>query len=137
MAKSEGRVAGELMSRPVVTIGPEEDLRLAARRMLTHRVKRLPVVDDHGRLVGIVSRADLLRMFDQSDEDLQVDISDCLYGPSGEQAGDEVRFGVHDGVVTLTATVSSASHERALVAAVRAVPGVVDVVGSLKRRHPG
>ena len=66
-AKAAGETAAELMSRPAVTIGPGAGVAAAARLMHDRRVKRLPVVDDTGRLVGIVSRADVLSVFDRPD----------------------------------------------------------------------
>lgn len=54
------RAVGEVMTAPVVTVGPELDVRHAAEIMLRRRLKRLPVVNEAGRLVGIVSRVDLL-----------------------------------------------------------------------------
>ena len=59
-AKAAGDIASELMSAPAVTISPQAALPAAARIMDAERVKRLPVVDDRGRLVGIVSRARLV-----------------------------------------------------------------------------
>jgi CBS domain-containing protein len=58
--KAGGLTAGELMTTGVITASPDEHIRTVAQRMLDHDVKRLPVLDG-GRLVGIVSRRDLLR----------------------------------------------------------------------------
>lgn len=57
----EGRTAASIMTRDVVTIGPDQPLTEAARQMLLKRLKRLPVVDSNGRLVGMLSRYDLLK----------------------------------------------------------------------------
>jgi hypothetical protein len=57
----DGRVAAEVMTGPAVTVGPQSSLLAAARLMSARRIKRLPVVDENGRLVGILSRRDLLR----------------------------------------------------------------------------
>ena len=65
--KAEGLSAGDLMTHPAVTARPEDTVEHAARLMYTLQVKRLPVVDAGGYLVGIVSRADLLTVFDRSD----------------------------------------------------------------------
>jgi CBS domain-containing protein len=67
--KAAGLTAGEVMTTHVVTADPDEDIRTAARRMLERGVKRLPVVDN-GRLVGIVSRYDVLRLFHRSKDDV-------------------------------------------------------------------
>jgi CBS domain-containing protein len=65
--KARGTTAGDLMTRPAVTIGAGETVETAARIMYKRRVKRLPVVDADGHLTGIVSRADVLAVFDRSD----------------------------------------------------------------------
>jgi CBS domain-containing protein/nitroimidazol reductase NimA-like FMN-containing flavoprotein (pyridoxamine 5'-phosphate oxidase superfamily) len=59
--KAKGQNAGEIMSQPVRTVHPDEEVRAAAARMVIGGIKRLPVVDDGGRLVGIVTRRDVLR----------------------------------------------------------------------------
>ena len=69
-AKAEARNAAALMTAPAVTVTPQTTLTEAARLMHRRHVKRLPVVDDEGRLVGIVSRADLLHLFLRSDESI-------------------------------------------------------------------
>jgi CBS-domain-containing membrane protein len=66
--------AGELMTSPAITIGPEATVPAAARLMSIHHVRRLPVVDPPGRLVGIVSRRDLLSVFLRPDEEIAADI---------------------------------------------------------------
>ena len=81
LAKARATVAAELMSRPAVTIGQGATLTEAARRLHTAGVKRLPVVDPVGRLVGILSRVDLLKVFLRSDEDLYREIvDDIIFG---------------------------------------------------------
>ncbi len=58
----KGTTAGEVMTSPVITIGPDADIREAARIIDKKRIKRLPVVDSEGRLLGIISRADIIRV---------------------------------------------------------------------------
>ena len=74
--KAEGLTAGDLMTHPAVTVRPEDTIEHAARLMYTLQVKRLPVVDAGGYLVGIVSRADLLSVFDRPDEEILAEITD-------------------------------------------------------------
>jgi len=62
-AKARGGTAVELMSRPAITVGPDATVAEAARLLRMHLIKRLPVADPLGRLVGIVSRSDLLSVF--------------------------------------------------------------------------
>ena len=66
-AKAGGVTAADLMTSPAVTIGPDETVEHAARLMHDRKVKRLPVVDQAGRLVGIISRSDVLAIFDRTD----------------------------------------------------------------------
>lgn len=57
--RASGRTAGEVMTRKLITLGPEDDMTQAARMFLEHGVQALPVVQG-GHLVGIISRFDLL-----------------------------------------------------------------------------
>jgi CBS domain-containing protein len=73
-ARAEARNAAALMTSPAVTVGPEATLTEAARLMHRRHVKRLPVVDADGRLVGIVSRADLLQVFLRGDDAIATEV---------------------------------------------------------------
>ncbi len=75
-AKARGITAADLMSSPAVTVTPEDTLERAAKLMYTRKVKRLPVVDSGAHLVGIISRADVLAVFDRSDEEIRTEIRD-------------------------------------------------------------
>jgi CBS domain-containing protein len=87
-AKAAAAVAGKLMTAPAATVAPTSTITEAARRMHTAGVKRLPVVDETGRLVGIVSRADLLKVFTRPDEAIrsqiisEVIVGDFMMDPS-------------------------------------------------------
>ncbi|MBQ1015736.1 CBS domain-containing protein, partial [Micromonospora sp. M51] len=72
--KSAAVLAGDLMTAPAITTNPQAALSAAARLMDREQVKRLPVLDDLGRLVGIVSRADLLRVHLRSDAEIREDV---------------------------------------------------------------
>jgi CBS domain-containing protein len=133
--KAAGDLAAELMTTPVVTIGPDATAGAAARLMHKHQVKRLPVVDGDGRLVGIVARRDLLATYLRTDEEIRTEIrddvllGDLLIGPS------EVTTIVHDGVVTLAGTVDRRSTAQIVERLIRGVAGVVDVVGQLRWQY--
>ena len=73
LRKAEGLTAGDLMTSPPVTAAPEDPVEQAARMMHFMRVKRLPVVNSGGQLVGIISRADVLAVFDRTDEEVRKD----------------------------------------------------------------
>ena len=119
--------AAGLMTSPAVTIGPGEPVSLAARRMYDKRVKRLPVTDDDGRLIGIVTRSDVLSVYSRSDVDIQREISRDLI--LGTFLCDPGRFTVtvEDGVVTLQGTPETAQVGRDIIDAVRHAEGVTAV----------
>jgi CBS domain-containing protein len=123
--KARGRTARELMSSPARTISPEADTCEALREMSRGKVGRLVVVED-GRIVGILSRSDLLKVFLRSDEDLQREVAVVVRDLLGADA-DGVQVVVGDGVVYLRGRVERTSQAWAAAAAVHDVPGVVDV----------
>jgi CBS-domain-containing membrane protein len=125
--KARAVTAADLMSRPAVTVGVEDSVEHAARLMYARGVKRVPVTDAAGRLVGIVSRADVLSVFGRGDEEIREQIVAEVIG--GEFGADPGRFGVTvaDGIVTMTGRPESVSLGRDLLARVRHVQGVVAV----------
>ena len=125
--KSEGLIAADLMTHPAVTVRPEDSVEHAARLMYTLQVKRLPVVDAGGYLVGIVSRADLLTVFDRTDEEIHAEIvNDVILR---EFLVDPALFivTVADGVVTVKGAPETADLGHNLVTRIRRVQGVVAV----------
>ncbi|MEU6370122.1 CBS domain-containing protein [Streptomyces sp. NPDC046931] len=126
-AKAEVARAEELMSAPAVCARPEWNVVEAARLMEVQKVKRLPVVDEADRLVGIVSRADLLRIFLRRDEAIRDEITqDVLEGTLGPAAS-EVTVDVREGQVALGGSVESKSLIPILERLCRSVDGVVSV----------
>jgi CBS domain-containing protein len=126
-AKARGVTAGELMSGPPVTVTPDDTVEHAAKLMYTRKVKRLPVVDSGTHLVGIISRADVLSVFDRSDEEIRAEIRDQLIRDGFSI--DPASFGVivKDGVVTLGGRPESSDVGHELVRRIRHVPGVVAI----------
>lgn len=126
-AKAEGTRAEELMSAPPVCVRPEWTVVEAARLMEVQGVKRLVVVDDGDRLVGIVSRRDLLGIFLREDEDIRREITeDVLGGTLGlDPAGLSVE--VRNGRVELGGTVPYRGMIPAIERMCAAVDGVVSV----------
>lgn len=126
-AKAAGTTAADLMTKPPVTIGPNEFVTHAARLMYARRVKRLPVVDDDGRLVGIVSRADLLSVYSRPDEDIRRDVTEGII--LGTLLCDPSRFAVtvKDGIVTVEGMPETADVGRDMIGEIRHVEGVVAV----------
>jgi CBS domain-containing protein len=128
---AEGAVAGDLMSAPPITIEPQASLAAAARVLEERRIKRLPVVDRDGVLIGIVSRRDLLRVHLRSDKDIRTDVENRVLWEWFRIGPPQVVVTVHDGVVTLTGEVSR-RRQRALAGHLaETVDGVVAVVNRL------
>ncbi|MEU8413463.1 CBS domain-containing protein [Amycolatopsis japonica] len=131
-SKSHARTAADVMSTPAITVEADLPVAEAARLMVGHRVKRLPVVDRYGKLTGIVSRADLVHAFVRTDEEIRDevlrDVSEQIRRPS---RGD-VRVGVENGIVTLRGEVERRSQAVVLSALVRRIAGVVDVVDRVR-----
>lgn len=136
LEKAEGVIAGDLMTRNVVTVRPDDTVEQAARLMYHLQVKRLPVVDAGGHLVGIVSRADLLTVFDRPDEEIRAEIVDDVI--LHEFLIDPALFTVTvaDGVVTIQGTPETADLGRNLMNRIRHVSGVVAVRDELSWPPP-
>jgi CBS domain-containing protein len=128
--KAAGDTAGELMTSPAVTVRSTETVTRVARLMDAARVKRVPVVDEAGHLVGIVSRRDLVRMYTRSDQEIRVTVCE---GALRSLWIDPAHLGieVRAGIVTLSGEVDRRSTAEVVVAFVKATPGVVDVVDRL------
>jgi CBS domain-containing protein len=127
--------AAELMTKPAVTIGPNESVTNAARLMYSWRVKRLPVTNDDGTLIGIVTRSDVLSVYRRPDAEIQRAIAEDLILDTF--LCDPARFSVtvKDGVVTIEGTPESASVGRDIIGAARHVEGVVAVRDRLSYPH--
>src|SRR6516162_9734572 len=132
--------AGELMTTPAITIGPDATIPAAARLMSTHHVRRLPVVTDDGKLLGVVSRRDLLSVFLRPDEDIAADVrrvlDDILLIRPAESD-----VTVRNGVVTLAGSLqpTAGDHTELIPLAIKLmwdVDGVVDVVDQHGAQRP-
>jgi CBS domain-containing protein len=126
-AKAEGLIAADLMSRPAVTIPADASPGEAARIMRRRRVKRLPVVDERGRSIGIVSRGDLLPMFLRHDREIAREIREDVIQRALWIDADSVRVVVDEGVVTLEGQLETRRLGSVLLELVREVPGVVGI----------
>jgi CBS domain-containing protein len=124
-AKAGGVTAADLMTSPAVTIGPDDTVEHAAKLMYDRKVKRLPVIDQGGRLAGIISRTDILAVFDRADAEIREEIMTRVITGRSEPSWYSVI--VKDGVVTLEGTPETAAIGRDLVARTRHVQGVVAV----------
>jgi CBS-domain-containing membrane protein len=136
LEKADGVTAGDLMTSNVVTVKRDDTVEQAARLMYHLQVKRLPVVDAGGYLVGIVSRADLLTVFDRPDQEIRAEIVDDVI--LHEFLIDPALFTVTvaDGVVTIEGTPETADLGRNLMNRIRHVTGVVAVRDELSWPPP-
>ncbi|MFC4060629.1 CBS domain-containing protein [Planomonospora corallina] len=130
--KVRGDTAAELMTAPAVTIRPEAAVVYAMRLMDEHGVKRLPVVDSDGRLEGILSRQDLLKVLVRSDEEIAREIQRDVLDHSVWVDTSGVRVWVNRGVVTLGGRVRQRSDAQIFPRSVLRVNGVVDVIDELR-----
>jgi CBS domain-containing protein len=125
-AKADAHLVGEAMTSPAVTVEADRPLGAAAKLILERGVNRLPVVDN-AKLVGIVTRADLVRAFVRSDAEIAREIRDDVIVRDLWLDKKSVQVEVEDGEVTLTGTLGSRADADVTVALVRRVPGVVGV----------
>jgi CBS domain-containing protein len=113
--------AGEVMRQSVYTLTGDTDATAAARLMLRHRLKSVPVVDGD-RVVGMVTRRDLLRLIARSDDDIRADLERRV--AEELEALRRAVVEVRDGVVTVDADGPCRQLVEQLA---RTVPGVVEV----------
>jgi CBS-domain-containing membrane protein len=129
-----GRTAGEMMTRPAICIGPSASIPEAARLMHREAVKRLPVVDSSGVLIGVVSRADLLKTFTRSDESIRRDIVDDVIKKALFIEPKTVHVDVSNGLVRVSGELESKSLCNLLVRMVERIEGTVAVDSTLTYR---
>jgi CBS domain-containing protein len=123
--------AGEAMTSPAITISPGRPVSEAAGKMIDANVNRLPVVDEDGRLVGIVTRADLVRAFVRADEEIAREIREDVVLKTLWIAPEQVTVSVAHGFVRLSGRVGSESDAELVASLARRVPGVVSVESAL------
>jgi CBS domain-containing protein len=135
-ARTKGLTAREIMTRDVITCTPDETVAVATRRMLDHELRILPVIED-GRLVGVLSRHDILRLFDRPDREVRERVDALLADPLWAPEEHHVRARVTHGVVTLTGWVQYSNEIEAVAAAIRGLPGVVQVINRVSAKRGG
>jgi CBS domain-containing protein len=119
--------AGDLMTKPAVTTSPDELVTSVARLMSSRKLRRLPVVDSRGHLVGIVCRSDVLSVFSRPDEEIRREITQDVILDGFFTDPALFRVTVKDGIVTLAGSPGSVVLGRSIVDQVRHVEGVVAV----------
>jgi CBS domain-containing protein len=134
--KLDARTAGEAMSSPAVTIGPDRPVNEAAGLMLDEAINRLPVVDPDGKLIGIVTRADLVRAFTRTDGEIEDEIRKELVRRTFWLEPSEVQIHVERGEVTIEGEVDTKADADLLPELIAEVPGVVSVDAKLTWKVP-
>ncbi|HEX2904841.1 MAG TPA: CBS domain-containing protein [Jatrophihabitans sp.] len=132
-----GVTAAELMTAPAITVRPTDSIATAATRALQAHVHRMPVVDYAGVLIGIVSRADLLRCYLRPDEQIRDEITTRIIRQ--DLAMDPARFtvSVQDGLVRIDGELEWPGVGDQLVDSIRELPGVVSVEHHLTTQAAG
>ena len=133
--KAAARTAGEAMTAPAVTIGADRRVDAAAATMLDRSVNRLPVIDREGLLVGIVTRADLVRAFVHTDDQIEREIREEVLLHELWLDPEEYSLSIQSGEVTVSGPARTEAERDLLVRRISLVPGVVSV--SMKEvAHP-
>ena len=133
--KLRALTADRLMTAPAVNVAPSDSIRTAAALSDAHDVRQLIVVDDERKVIGIVSRAELLREYLRTDAAIRDEIVDGVLERIFSLEPDTVQVGVRDGVATLSGQLESAALDGDLIRTVEAVPGVVRVENQLTMLH--
>lgn len=133
-AKARARTAGQLMTEPPVTVHADDTIVEAARTMAQHHVERLPVLDEEQRLVGIVTRRDLLQVFLRPDAEIRQEVIDEVLVRALWLMPHSVDVLVAEGVVTLSGQMERKSETEIAVSMTRQIDGVVAVVDKLGHR---
>jgi CBS domain-containing protein len=130
--KLAARTAGEAMSAPAITIAAGKSVAEAARLLATNGIKRLPVVDEDGTLVGIVTRADLVRAFARSDDEIERELREEVVLRSLWIDDSRLDVRVERGEVRLAGKLQNRSDVELLQRFAARVPGVVSVQSTLR-----
>lgn len=129
-----GETVGEVMSPGVVTTGPETEVYDAAKMMTFQDIKRLPVVDDDSRLLGIISRADIVSVFTRPDDVIEDEIREDLIRRVLFIDPDELNVTVTNGVVTFIGEIGTRNEARLLAELASRLDGVLHVESELAWR---
>jgi CBS domain-containing protein len=133
--KLAARTVGEAMSAPALTIGPRRPVTEAATVMIEEGVNRLPVIDDEERLIGIITRADLVRAFVRSDAEIEQEIREDVIRRTLWLEPDTMQIEVAGGEVRLSGEVETRTDAELIPTFVQRVPGVVAVLSKLRWRE--
>lgn len=129
--KAEGLLARDLMTAPPITISPTASVNAAATLMQHHGIKRLPVVNDQGTMVGIISRGDLVRLFVRPDEQIRIEIETDVLRRALQLAPNSATVSVLNGVATLDGQLQRKTQTAMAGELTHRVGGVINVVNTL------
>ncbi|MEU7788881.1 CBS domain-containing protein [Amycolatopsis sp. NPDC049159] len=132
--KAGAAFVADLMTSPAVVVRTGDDVAVAAKLLEEHHFHRLPVVDEAGKLAGVVSRSDLLRVFLRTDGEIREEVRDEVLLRVMALDPSALYVAVHNGIVTLNGTVERESMIPVIVALIRRVDGVVEVRQTLRAR---
>lgn len=124
----------QVMSRGVVTVGPDEPIADAAKKMVVHDVKRMPVVDDGDHVLGIISRLDVVAVFTRPDEIIEDEIREDLIRRVLFVDPDDINVSVVEGVVRLGGEIGTSNESRLVEELARRLDGVIRVENALTWR---
>jgi CBS domain-containing protein len=129
--KAAGVTAADLMTSPPVTIGPDDPVVEAARLMRDRRIKRLPVTNATGHLIGVISRVDVLSVFSRPDAHIRHEVMDEMVRGGFLVPSQPFTVVVHDGIVILTGRPETGQAGHDLIERVRHIEGVITVTDRL------
>jgi CBS domain-containing protein len=133
--KLTARTVGQAMSAPALTIGPRRPVTEAATVMIEDGVNRLPVVDHEERLMGIITRADLVRAFVRPDEEIEREIREDVIRKTLWLEPEQLTIAVSGGEVELGGQVETKLDAEIIPGFIQRVPGVVGVTSKLRWRE--
>lgn len=131
-SKAAAVTADRLMTSPAVTISPDAPVVVAARVMQDRCLKRLPVVDNDNHLIGIISRTDVLSVYERPDSEICGEVNQAI-AAEARPGSDDIEVSVAAGVVTLAGSVAEERAALELAARIRHIEGVVAVRDRLRR----
>jgi CBS domain-containing protein len=129
--RGQGDTVGDVMSRGVVTVPPNVEIYEAAKIMAVQEVKRLPVVDEDNRLLGVISRSDIVSIFTRPDDVIEDEIREDLIRRVLFIDPDEIQVGVANGVVTLSGEMATRNEASMLEELTNRLDGVLRVESKL------
>jgi CBS domain-containing protein len=133
--KAQATTVRDAMSSPAITIDPGQTIEKAARIMVNNSVRRLPVVDAEGHLLGILAEADLVRAFIRSDDELAREVREDVIERRLWLDPASIDVDVHDGEVELSGQVETRADAQLVPRLVEQVPGVMRVLSKLSWRE--